>query len=317
MEHSRYPVDFSQGFNALMPHLSDIRKGAQMLLLEVVLHAENAEPQLAVDSVTAIVGIARSLEKEPMLISQLVRIACQALGASTIERLINRAELGDKQLMQIERSLINTEKSDGMIRAFAGERCIVGSLLQDFSSQDISMYGGPSVATPLMSFYKIAGLADADALLYIDFMTKYMEAMQLAPHYRKEASKAIEADFDKISKIHILLHIIRPAFSRCVEVDLKCLANIQAARVGIAVERYRLATGNLPETLSDLLPSYIDTIAKDPFDGEQLRYKKRDFGFVVYSVGEDGHDDGGKERLPKEKRRSEPDTYDITFIIQR
>jgi hypothetical protein len=67
----------------------------------------------------------------------------------------------------------------------------------------------------------------------------------------------------------------------------------------------------------DLVPTYLDTIPKDPFDGKDLRYKELDTGFVVYSVGEDGHDDGGKERPPSKKRKSESCTYDITFIIQR
>jgi len=38
--------------------------------------------------------------------------------------------------------------------------------------------------------------------------------------------------------------------------------------------------------------------------------------FLVYSVGEDGHDDGDKERTPRNKRKNESYTYDITFIIQ-
>jgi hypothetical protein len=57
--------------------------------------------------------------------------------------------------------------------------------------------------------------------------------------------------------------------------------------------------------------------AKNPFDGKDLRYKKFDIGFVVYSVGENGHDDEDKEKTPKNKRKNESYTYDITFIIQR
>jgi len=84
----------------------------------------------------------------------------------------------------------------------------------------------------------------------------------------------------------------------------------------LAIQRYRLATGNLPHILGDLIPTYLDTIPKDPFDGKDLRYKKLDIGFIVYSVGEDGHDDGGPERPPSGQRRNDSSTYDITFIIQ-
>jgi len=81
--------------------------------------------------------------------------------------------------------------------------------------------------------------------------------------------------------------------------------------------RYRLATGNLPDTLADLVPTYLDAVPEDPFDGRTLRYEKLETGFVVYSVGEDKRDDGGTERLPTGKRTKAPSSWDITFIVER
>jgi len=92
LKHSRYPVDFSLGLGYQMYHLSDMRRGAVLLKLEAVLHAENDKSQLAVRSVTSAFGIARSLAKEPMVISQLVRTACQAHAVSSLEHVINRVE---------------------------------------------------------------------------------------------------------------------------------------------------------------------------------------------------------------------------------
>lgn len=317
IEHSRYPVDLTKGVG-LLSYLGDIRQGMKKLQLEAVLYAENDEPQLAVDSITAMLGVTRSLAKEPLLISQLTRIACVSLAASAIERVVNRTELTDKQLTELGQILENADDRASMSLAFVGERCIMGSALCYCSSRDISMCGSvPSTAPLLIGLCKVVGLANMDALLYIDFMTKYMAVTQLEPHHRMEASKAIEADFEKISKIHILLHIFRPTFSRIIELDLTCAALMQTARVGIAVERYRLATGNLPDTIDDIVPTYLDAVPKDPFDGKNLRYKKLDIGFVVYSIGEDENDDGGKEMMSSQKRKNESYTYDITFIVQR
>lgn len=318
IEHSRYPADLTQGFLALLPALGDVRQGAKMLKLEAVLHAEKARPQLATDSVTAIFGVARSLAKEPILIPQLVRISCEALAVSTLERVVNRTELTDEQLAKLSQILENGDDNAGISRAFAGERCIVVEYLKDPTSYDLSIFSDPPpFPRPLVTLCKITGLADTDALLCINLMSNYMEVMQLEPHYRKEAVEAIEAKRNKISKIHVLLHIAMPSLSRCVTLDLRGIARLRTARVALAIERYRLASGNLPDVLSDLIPSYMDTIPSDPFDGEQLRYKKLDIGFVVYSVGEDGQDDGGKERPPCKKRKNEPCTYDVTFIIER
>ncbi len=35
-------------------------------------------------------------------------------------------------------------------------------------------------------------------------------------------------------------------------------------------ERYRLATGDFPETLDQLVPDYLEELPPDPFDGEPL-----------------------------------------------
>jgi hypothetical protein len=71
------------------------------------------------------------------------------------------------------------------------------------------------------------------------------------------------------------------------------------------MERYRLANGVLPDSLGDLVPRFVDVVPADPYDGRPLRYQKLTKGYVVYSVGEDGNDDGGDEKK------------DITFTVER
>lgn len=98
---------------------------------------------------------------------------------------------------------------------------------------------------------------------------------------------------------------------------MRNVAQLRTARVSLAIQRYRLATGNLPDTLADLVPTYLDAVPEDPFDGRTLRSEKLETGFVVYSVGEDRMDDGGKKRLPTGKRKKAPSSWDITFIVER
>lgn len=76
--------------------------------------------------------------------------------------------------------------------------------------------------------------------------------------------------------------------SRVTTIDIRTIAQLRTAQVGLSIERYRLATGSLPKTLAELRPTYLDAISKDPFDGKDLRYKKLETGFVIYSIGEDG-----------------------------
>jgi hypothetical protein len=62
----------------------------------------------------------------------------------------------------------------------------------------------------------------------------------------------------------------------------------------IALKRYQLRHGNLPERLSELLPELLPSVPLDPVDGKPLRYRRNTDGtFLLYSVGADGKDDGG------------------------
>ena len=54
----------------------------------------------------------------------------------------------------------------------------------------------------------------------------------------------------------------------------------------------------------------------DPFDGHSLRYKRLEMGYVIYSIGEDGEDNGGRER-PVNIKSTDKTHYDITFTVER
>ena len=63
----------------------------------------------------------------------------------------------------------------------------------------------------------------------------------------------------------------------------------------VALEQFRAAHNNrYPASLSELTPKYLDAPLMDPFDGQPLRYRKQDAGYVLYSIGPDLKDDGGK-----------------------
>lgn len=49
--------------------------------------------------------------------------------------------------------------------------------------------------------------------------------------------------------------------------------------------------GRYPARLDDLVPAYLDTVPRDPFDGAPLRYDP--VRPAVWSIGPDGNDDAG------------------------
>jgi hypothetical protein len=69
-------------------------------------------------------------------------------------------------------------------------------------------------------------------------------------------------------------------------------ATVRAARGAIAIERFRRQHTTVPRALSDL-PIPLDEL-RDPFSGELLKYSSGPDAFVIYSLGGDGRDDGGR-----------------------
>jgi hypothetical protein len=85
-------------------------------------------------------------------------------------------------------------------------------------------------------------------------------------------------------------------------------AEVDLCRVACALRRFQLRTGIYSQTLDELVPALLPAIPADRFDGQLLRYRRTDDGLVLYSIGEDRHDDGGDDakdlvwRVPTAKR---------------
>jgi hypothetical protein len=75
---------------------------------------------------------------------------------------------------------------------------------------------------------------------------------------------------------------------------LQAQAILAVSSTALAAERFRLAHQRWPLDLQELVPEFLSVVPTDPYDPNQpLRWKTTPNGRVVYSVGEDGKDDGG------------------------
>ncbi|MGB9743376.1 MAG: hypothetical protein ACPLW9_01535 [Minisyncoccales bacterium] len=84
---------------------------------------------------------------------------------------------------------------------------------------------------------------------------------------------------------------------------------VGATQAIIAIKAYKNDTGNYPNSLNELIPNYLSSIPKDPFDKKPLKYsltKK-----IIYSVGEDVEDSGGS--TGNDWRKMADPTFQINF----
>lgn len=88
--------------------------------------------------------------------------------------------------------------------------------------------------------------------------------------------------------------ITRERMLEIVESMVTPLAVIRTLRTAVAIERYRRGhSEQLPASLSDLGPSYLQVVPVDPFTGQPLLYVRKPDGYVVYSAGVNRRDDNG------------------------
>jgi len=89
-----------------------------------------------------------------------------------------------------------------------------------------------------------------------------------------------------------------PALGRAHGMMLRGGACRDSLRIAAAMKAYKLEKGDWPK-LDDLVPDYLPDIPKDPFTGRDYVVSRKDGLLTVYSVGEDGTDDGGVIMLEK------------------
>jgi hypothetical protein len=310
----RFDLDWTQGEAIPLPHLAALRQAARLFQLQALMKAEEGKPDEAAAATADSFATARALRNEPIHISQLVRIAADNISIVTLERVLSRTPLTDKQLTELSSRIAAEDDPEPFLRGIVGERCIGESL---FLSGDWQKGGvisnDPKVSSVFAVFYRVSGMEAQDHLMYLKLMSEMVSVGAGAVKDMRERPVAMDKKIMEVPKSMMITRMFVPAFTRAYEEQLKLFARLRAARAGIAVERFRVANGRLPESLDELAPKWLDSVPTDPFDDKPIRYKKLIKGFVTYSVGPDLKDNGGKERGPKNYNAP----FDITFTIER
>lgn len=305
----RYSVDLSQGLSTLTPHVTDVRDGCRLLGVEAAWHAENGNAKGVVEVVETLLRVARSLDQEPMMFSHLVRMGGANGAIGPLERALSRIAFTDEQLAQLQKVLGDVHGDEGLLRALVGNRCMYLVAFQCPQALDREQFGR-LLPVPLLEAYNALGFSARDGIVFLDYMEECIRILQL-PVSKRPAAAEVAAGHVHARRGLFLRDVGYTAFA--IRRDMQEMAWTELATAALAVERYRLARGGLPETLDQLVPGYLAAVPADPFDGAPLRYKRVDRGFVVYSVGEDGRDDGGKEQ----PRSRQGQTYDLVFRVEQ
>lgn len=325
----RYPVDFAAAYNAKLPHLSKIKTCVLLLKEATAFHAANGKMDLVAQDVGDGLRLAGSLEQEPILISQLIRVASLQITVHALAEALRRNPLSEPQLAELQSALQQAERrgAEGFTRCLVTERCSGISIFQSSPAELAQFLAQATEVSQEAGFKKEASeLADylrqpkyaADFAFYLDQMASLIACAKSPLAFSCLVTNSWRTQVDAgIAKGYVLSGILLPALSKAIERSATAVAELRAAQASLAVERFRLANGlRLPDSLQQLVPQYLASVPADPFDGQPLRYKKASpKGFVIYSVGPNLQDDGGAARAPV-GQVSTPD-FDLPFAILR
>jgi hypothetical protein len=102
-----------------------------------------------------------------------------------------------------------------------------------------------------------------------------------------------------------MVRLLMPAYQNAILAHYRALAEHRLAAAALAVKWYQADhDGRPPATLEELVPKYLPATPADPFapGGKPLRYVADAKRLVVYSVGENGTDDGASDDLMSGRR---------------
>jgi len=327
---SRYSVDFTWGYNTPLAHLPKVKKLTVLAQFEALLAVSTGEPSNVVVSIQTELELARTLEEEPSLISQLVRLACINIAAGSAEHALAKMEFNKHESEELDSAFSAVDRTGTMVRGFIGDRAMylpafrmsraeIGRMSDDNKDDSGSNKPptGPLVQGHQPIFMRVNGFFERDLSFFLQAMETNIGCAKLPP---PESLKLNEIAYknSETAKNHlfILSGLSLPAMSKMTEKEARALANVRLTRTALAIERFRQATGKLPDELKQLTPQFLPTVPIDPFDGMPLRYRKREHWHLVYSVGMDGQDDNGKEK-PEKSSGLGPENYDLTFVVDR
>lgn len=293
-EGGRMPVDpATSPLDRLLPSLSSLRHGAKLKALEAEYHAMRGEAEPFVDDVEIIQKHAAVLADESTLIPMLVAMAIEALGTHTMERGLALMELTPEQLQRLDGILQDMNPPGRLKWALQGELAYWVAACETLTEGgDLGGALDREIPSVVGKVPGLRGMMASDAAFGVDQYRRLIEASD-DPLEAIRIGREIEQLVESRPKYAIMSKILFPSLWRAIELELRDEMLVACARVALAAERYRIEQGRYPAALAELAPKYIEAVPIDVFDGKPLKYRVEDDNVVIYSVSDNGVDDGG------------------------
>jgi hypothetical protein len=298
---------------ASLPPLSGLRYLATMLRADALVAGRMGDGKRLLQDMESSLNLSRQLgDRAPLLLS-LISIAISEMAMEDMEyalrehpALINRedwlalsrrlsAPKVAADLFSIEHERMSYD--DMLQRAFTDDGADNGRL----TAEGVVLFGRFENPQAMIRWWQKA--AQPLACLFVpsrrQLKEEYTHVLDLAETNLKVALR--DADWhgarDTQSWNCFPFYLAIPAYSRSQAAAEHLLGHRDGVVTGIALELYHQKHGTYPESLNALVPELLPGVPADRITGEPIHYRIVAGQPLLYSVGADRTDDGGRDSL--------------------
>lgn len=308
------------------------RKAAQYLSAETIHALHEQKSALIRENLWALQQLIKLHGDDPTLVNQMIRIAIAGLALHVTWEALQISTWEERGLADLQRAWEQVDLLQSLEKGLVSERLFVNSIVTQFremsggsQAQYMNNYLGPGATGKGFDYYWQVYVAipmwrmniDADELLTLRHQLDCLDSVRSLNRGKDwlTIERELNGHVNNLEKVtsgplagmrYIISTSILPNTRKAVQNAVRNETFRRLAVVAIAIKRYELQERVPPPTLESLVPGFLSAVPIDPMSGKSLCYRvSSDSSFILYSVGEDGVDDGGNAILPSSSRFSE------------
>ncbi len=304
----------------LLPHLAEFRRLAYSLRWRAWHNAEQGRYEDAFDDIKSCYRLGRHFKGDKTLIEQLVGIAIEAMAVQTLRAILDGYQFDSDTLTTLQKDFEQIIAGEDFTTSIKTEKLFMYDEIQRCFTEDrlggghISLEGIRRVAmftegSEGLLEYIVREKAWTLPLHVLFTHPNKQESREMADRYyiffEKMACKSpaqinaegigIGKQAMEIVKGNVLLEMLTPALGRVIQISHRSRTEVQATITILGLLRHKTDKGSYPENLQELITTgYLKELPIDSFSDKPLVYRRTDDSFILYSLGENFKDDGGR-----------------------
>lgn len=320
---SCFPLNYDEGVAMHLNHLTYLLNLGQIFRIRTWAEISLGNREAALADTLTLLRLTKVSAREPILISQLVRVAMASLAIAAIRDGITAHAWSDADLAAFEHDLASINLVPDLMLALRGERGSFNQIADSLRKSPGEIrrliegtQAGPPDAEDRMGALG-AGIFlrtffSADQAFFNQLIQQCVDNLDRATEDGLTPKSMPEDAVKNLSKGPVLVKfrnflslLMLPALSGAGRRFADAQDQIRMTRVACALERYRLRHGCYPDTLDALTPDFLPALPVDVVTLKPIRYRTGEKeGFLLWTPGWNEKDDGGK---PADRKTNDGD----------